>query len=250
MLAGRARARSPCRPAAANRAARPRHDSPAGQLNDECGRMNDEFIVHPAAFIVYDAVMADEEPVSALIQLCRQGDPSARERLFQRYRHYLRLLAEVQLGRHLRGRCDPSDVVQQTLLEAHRDFAGFHGEHERELLAWLRRVLRQHLQQGAPPDRPAAERRPGGVAGPGPRRARSILAAAGPDARRRRADASARSPAGRRRPFCWRTGAGAAAESMTQTVLLLRIFEGLSAEEVAQRMNRTAGAVRMLQLRR
>ena len=34
-----------------------------------------------------------------------------------------------------------------------------------------------------------------------------------------------------------------------QTVLLLRVFEGLSAEEVATRMNRTAGAVRMLQMR-
>src|SRR5205823_12370398 len=34
-----------------------------------------------------------------------------------------------------------------------------------------------------------------------------------------------------------------------QSVLLLRVFEGLSAEEVAQRMNRSAGAVRMLQLR-
>ena len=34
-----------------------------------------------------------------------------------------------------------------------------------------------------------------------------------------------------------------------QTVLLLRIFEGLSAEEVAEQMGRTAGAVRMLQLR-
>ena len=34
-----------------------------------------------------------------------------------------------------------------------------------------------------------------------------------------------------------------------QTVLLLRVFEGLPAEEVARRMNRSAGAVRMLQLR-
>jgi RNA polymerase sigma-70 factor (ECF subfamily) len=34
-----------------------------------------------------------------------------------------------------------------------------------------------------------------------------------------------------------------------QTVLLLRVFEELPAEEVAQRMNRSAGAVRMLQLR-
>src|SRR5262249_33779875 len=34
-----------------------------------------------------------------------------------------------------------------------------------------------------------------------------------------------------------------------QAVILLRVFEGLSAEEVAQRMHRSPGAVRMLQMR-
>jgi len=34
-----------------------------------------------------------------------------------------------------------------------------------------------------------------------------------------------------------------------RTVLLLRVFEGLSAEEVAHRIDRSCGAVRMLQLR-
>jgi RNA polymerase sigma-70 factor, ECF subfamily len=34
-----------------------------------------------------------------------------------------------------------------------------------------------------------------------------------------------------------------------QTVLLLRVFEELTAEEVAERMDRSAGAVRMLQMR-
>ena len=33
--------------------------------------------------------MAVEETISQLIGQCRQGDPAARERLFQRYRHYL-----------------------------------------------------------------------------------------------------------------------------------------------------------------
>ena len=34
-----------------------------------------------------------------------------------------------------------------------------------------------------------------------------------------------------------------------RTVLVLRVFEGLSAEEVATKMGRSAGAVRMLQMR-
>jgi RNA polymerase sigma-70 factor (subfamily 1) len=57
------------------------------------------------------------------------------------YRSYLTLLARVQLGRDLRGKVDPSDLVQEAFLEAHRDFGGFRGRTEAELLAWLRRVL-------------------------------------------------------------------------------------------------------------
>src|SRR5712692_724140 len=89
--------------------------------------------------------MAAEISATELIQRCRNGDPSAREQLFDRYRHYLWLLAQAQLGRHLRAKCDPSDLVQQTLLEAHRDFPRFAGNHEGELLAWMRQILAHNL---------------------------------------------------------------------------------------------------------
>src|SRR6516165_6400011 len=82
---------------------------------------------------------------SELIRRCRAGEGQARELLFQHYQAYLKVLARAQLGRHLRTKCDPSDVVQQTLLEAHRDFATFQGTHEGELLAWLRRILAHNL---------------------------------------------------------------------------------------------------------
>jgi RNA polymerase sigma-70 factor (ECF subfamily) len=192
--------------------------------------------------------MAVEETVSALISLCRQGDPAARERLFQRYRHYLRVLAEVQLGRHLRGRCDPSDLVQQTLLEAHRDFGGFHGEHERDLLAWLRRVLANNLFNEA--RRQTARQRNVG------REVSLEQVQAGLDqsslqlGRTLAADVPTPSQiAGRQEAAVLLADALARLPEDYQTVLLLRIFEGLPAEEVAQRMDRTAGAVRMLQLR-
>ena len=59
----------------------------------------------------------------------------------EQFRPYLLLLARLQLGRQFQGKLDASDVVQQTLLEAHRQRHQFQGSSSRQLLAWLRRIL-------------------------------------------------------------------------------------------------------------
>jgi RNA polymerase sigma-70 factor (ECF subfamily) len=65
--------------------------------------------------------------------------------LLELYANYLRVLAASNIGRRLRARVSPSDVVQETFFEAHRDFAKFNGHTEREFMAWLRRILVNNL---------------------------------------------------------------------------------------------------------
>ncbi|MFQ3594255.1 MAG: sigma-70 family RNA polymerase sigma factor [Gemmataceae bacterium] len=187
-------------------------------------------------------------PIEELIAQARSGDRTACEVLFARYQPYLLVLARSQLGRHLRGKCEASDVVQQTLLEAFRDFAHFQGQREVELLAWLRRMLANNLYNEA--RRFATQAR-------ATEREISLdqiclgldqsslllgqqVAASGPT--------PIQDALQREQSVLVATALAQLAEDY-QTVLILRVFEGLSAEEVAVRLNRTAGAVRMLQMR-
>lgn len=57
-----------------------------------------------------------------------------------RFRGYLRLLARSHLADNHQNKVDPSDIVQQTLLEAYDQRERFAGNDD-QLAAWLRQIL-------------------------------------------------------------------------------------------------------------
>ena len=76
-----------------------------------------------------------------LLERAQQGEEDARGPLLETYRHYLELLARIEIGRRLQTKVDAGDVVQETFLEAHRNFGMFRGREEGEFIAWLRGIL-------------------------------------------------------------------------------------------------------------
>ncbi len=71
-----------------------------------------------------------------------------RNRPLEEFRSYLLLLARLQLDPGPGHRLDASDVVQQTLLEAHAKFDQFLGDDD-ALAAWLRAALANNIRDAA-----------------------------------------------------------------------------------------------------
>jgi RNA polymerase sigma-70 factor, ECF subfamily len=164
---------------------------------------------------------------------------SAEPLRLERFRDYLRLLAEIHLDRRLRSKLDASDVVQQTLLEAHRDLEKFRGQSEAELAAWLRQALVNNLANAAR-DFARAKR--------DVRREQSLEASIGQSSCRLEAwlassDSSPSQRADRNEQLCLLAEALAQLSSDQREAVVLRYLHGWPVADVAVQLGRTAPAV-------
>src|SRR5947209_2044842 len=75
----------------------------------------------------------------------RNGSARALGEALEACRVYLQAIAERELDPVLRAKGGASDLVQDTFLEAQRDFGQFKGDTEAALLGWLRRMLLNNL---------------------------------------------------------------------------------------------------------
>lgn len=185
----------------------------------------------------------------ALLAAARDGSGAQLGQLLQSYRNYLSILARAQLGRRLQSRLSPSDVVQETMLDAVRDFQEFRGASEREFLGWLRQILIHNLHRCVEAHVKAGKRDVRCEVSVD-QLSRSIdLTAAGFDAFVAAQDRSPSADAAERETAVIVADQLARLPDHYREVIVLRNLQGLSFEKVAEEMQRSAGAVRMLWLR-
>jgi RNA polymerase sigma-70 factor (ECF subfamily) len=157
----------------------------------------------------------------------------------ERFRSYLLLLARGRLDPLLRGKLDASEVVQQTLLEAHQGRRLFRGRTPAEQAAWLRQILARNLANAARDLRrdkrdAARERSLHAAVEASSSALADWLADGGP---------SPSEEAGRHERALQLADAVAALPDAQREAVVLRHWEGMSLEQIAGRLGCTTAAV-------
>jgi RNA polymerase sigma-70 factor, ECF subfamily len=80
-----------------------------------------------------------------LLQQAKAGDRQAFERLLAAHQAYLRELVNLRMDPRLRPRIDPSDIVQETQLEAYRRLPRYLADQPMPFRLWLRQIAHDRL---------------------------------------------------------------------------------------------------------
>ena len=194
----------------------------------------------------FSASMSTSSTPNQLLNEAQAGSTSQLGRLLELYRNYLRLLARIEIGRRLQAKLDASDLVQETLLEAHRNFTKFQGATESQFVHWLRQIMAANLAN--------LLRRYFGTQGRDIRLERELAVYLDQSSQFMdrglvdRETSPSQQAAGREQAVLLAD----ALERLPQDyreVIILRHFEGLSFPEVSRRMDRSLDSVEKLWVR-
>ena len=171
-----------------------------------------------------------DDETEALIERARGGDASAAEQLLGRHRRRLRQMVAARLDRRLAARLDPSDVVQDVLVDAHRKLADYLERRPLPFYPWLRqlaweRLVKLHQRHLYAQKRSAAREEPGALALP---EESAVLLAS-------RLLAPGSSPSGQllRKELCSRVQAALAQlAERDREILAMRYLEQLATREI------------------
>ncbi len=87
----------------------------------------------------------EAEKTQELLDAARQGDREAINRLLDRHRDALRRLVQLRLDPKIQRRVDVSDVVQDALLDANRRLADYLANPVMPFHLWLRNIARDRI---------------------------------------------------------------------------------------------------------
>jgi RNA polymerase sigma-70 factor (ECF subfamily) len=90
-------------------------------------------------------VVSSDPHIEALEAKLKAGDEEALAQLFSVYRDGLRRMIAIRLDQRLMGRVSPSDVLQESYLDARQRLQHYLAAPEKSLLGWLRLIVGQRL---------------------------------------------------------------------------------------------------------
>ena len=91
------------------------------------------------------AVQTDSTETADLLRQVRDGAPTALDRLFARHRASILRMVQVRMDPRICGRVDPSDIVQETQIEALRRLPEYLRQATQPFRLWLRQIAYDRL---------------------------------------------------------------------------------------------------------
>ena len=91
------------------------------------------------------SIWPEEQPTQELLAGAKAGDEDAVEQLLERYRDSLRRMIGMRLDRRISGRVDVSDVVQDVLLVVNRRLQDYLSNPVLDFHLWVRQIAKDRI---------------------------------------------------------------------------------------------------------